>query len=313
MTGALHRAFVGSLVACLSATNAESFTLEIPKAAELTREVLVESGARAVPIAPAQDGVTPTALAQGEITIQAYRIPGFPRPADLMAPLSETLVAEGFETLLACETQSCGGFDFRFSLRLIPPPSMFVDLSDYLFLSAVSPDGESYVSAVSSRSASDGYLHIARIVPRGSEGIYTVPSAVAPPSQRQSARSLAARLEEAGRVVLEDLIFDSGSMTLPDEDYPSLTELAAYLKDNPERTVALVGHTDASGPLDVNMSISQRRAEVARAKLIERYDVSQAQVTAEGMGYLAPRSTNLTQAGRDLNRRVEAVLTSTDP
>ncbi len=75
--------------------------------------------------------------------------------------------------------------------------------------------------------------------------------------------------------------------------------------------VILVGHTDASGPLDMNVAVSRKRAESVVARLINVYGVPSAQVSAEGVGYLSPRASNLTDEGRHKNRRVEAVLAST--
>ncbi|MEM6277467.1 MAG: OmpA family protein [Pseudomonadota bacterium] len=293
-----------ALAFCLLAAPAHGLTLGLPAGAELTREVRVEEGARTVPVGPADGQVAPVDLAQGAITIQAYRVAGEATPAALMSPLAKSLTEAGFRTLLSCETESCGGFDFRFSLELIPPPDMFVDLGDFVFLSA--REGDAYVSAVASRSARAGYLHVAQIVPLGTAPVDAIiaPAPTGP---------IGATLEAAGRVVLEDIVFESGSTSLPEPAYASLDALAAYLIANPDKTVALVGHTDASGALDVNIAISKQRAQAARTLLIESYDVPSRQVAAEGMGYLSPRATNLTEAGRTKNRRVEAILTSTRP
>ena len=47
-----------------------------------------------------------------------------------------------------------------------------------------------------------------------------------------------------------------------------------------------------------------------RARLISEYGIDPARIEAEGMGYLAPVASNLTEAGRQANRRVEAILLS---
>jgi outer membrane protein OmpA-like peptidoglycan-associated protein len=73
----------------------------------------------------------------------------------------------------------------------------------------------------------------------------------------------------------------------------------------------LVGHTDASGSLAANIAVSERRAEAVAQVLIDRYGVDRDRVTAEGVGFLAPRATNQTEEGRQKNRRVEVVVTST--
>ena len=115
-------------------------------------------------------------------------------------------------------------------------------------------------------------------------------------------------LQGSGHVVLKDLDFASGAGALSDRSYATLEALAAYLKANPARVVALVGHTDATGSLEANTALSRKRAEAVRARLIGKYEVPGGQVVAQGAGYLAPVASNLTQAGREANRRVEAVL-----
>jgi OOP family OmpA-OmpF porin len=107
------------------------------------------------------------------------------------------------------------------------------------------------------------------------------------------------------------LDFGTGAADLTEGRYESLAALADWLKANPDKTVALVGHTDASGGLDGNIVISKRRAESVRARLIAAYDIPPAQIEAQGVGYLSPIGSNLTEEGRQKNRRVEAILTST--
>ncbi|MEM9349865.1 MAG: OmpA family protein [Pseudomonadota bacterium] len=294
-------------------SSVQALTLDLPAGAELTREVFVESGARTVPVGVTLDGTTPTVLAKGAISIQSFRIAGQTSTTDLLAPIATSIEAAGFSSRLRCETQGCGGFDFRFSLELIPPPHMFVDLADFLFLSAQSADGDSYVSVVVSRSATDGYVHVSRIAGGESPELETIAAPDPAVQDTPQDTDVIAQLENAGHIVLEDLIFDTGSYNLPEETYETLTKLSAYLGANPNRQIALVGHTDASGPLEINIAISRRRAEAAREVLVSRYGVSQSQVEAEGMGYLAPRASNLTEEGRNLNRRVEAILLPANP
>lgn len=86
-----------------------------------------------------------------------------------------------------------------------------------------------------------------------------------------------------------------------------LDALVAYLAANPDRQILLVGHTDAVGSLAGNRALSQRRA-AAVAEYLRGAGADAAQIASEGAGYLAPIASNLTEAGRRANRRVEAVL-----
>ena len=58
--------------------------------------------------------------------------------------------------------------------------------------------------------------------------------------------------------------------------------------------------------------MSRLRAESVRQSLIKAQKVSSDQIQAEGIGPLSPRDTNLTEAGRQNNRRVEVMATSTE-
>lgn len=135
-------------------------------------------------------------------------------------------------------------------------------------------------------------------------------AAAAPPVMAQP-QDIGQHLLADGAVPLDDLKFDSGSADLAPGDYASLAALADWLKANPGRDVTLVGHTDASGSLDANIALSKKRAASVMDRLTGQYGVSKGQLDAEGVGYLAPRASNLTEAGRERNRRVEAILTST--
>ncbi|HEY6840605.1 MAG TPA: OmpA family protein, partial [Chthoniobacterales bacterium] len=67
------------------------------------------------------------------------------------------------------------------------------------------------------------------------------------------------------------------------------------------------GHTDNKGPLDYNLSLSERRANAVVARLSSRYGISADRLVARGLGQLAPVASNDTEEGRSKNRRVEMV------
>ncbi|MEM7711485.1 MAG: OmpA family protein, partial [Pseudomonadota bacterium] len=76
-------------------------------------------------------------------------------------------------------------------------------------------------------------------------------------------------------------------------------------------TIALVGHTDAEGGAEGNMAISLSRADAARQVLIDAYGIDPDRVETHGVGFFSPVAPNDTEAGREANRRVEVVITST--
>lgn len=313
----MPKAYLPFVFAAVLADPAVALTLDLPARVlgEQTRSEV--PGSYALPTG-AFDGTTvPVRQVEGAVDQHAFRLeaPGV-TTLELLDPLRDQVQAAGYEILFECEARACGGFDFRFNTEVFPEPDMHVDLGDFRFLSA--QKGDEAVSILVSRSAGAGYVQITRVTaaPLAAQPIETpvdlderaVPRAVDEPT---AATGIGAALDEVGAAVLDDLVFASGSASLTDGDYPSLAAVAAWLEANPDGTIALVGHTDASGTLAANVALSERRAEAVAEVLIQTYDVDPARVAAKGVGFLAPRATNQTEEGRQKNRRVEVIVTST--
>jgi OOP family OmpA-OmpF porin len=299
---------------------ATALVLEFPAPATRTAERTERLGSYALPTGPWKDGTVPGRIVEGPVEHSAWRIaaPGM-TTLQLLAPLRAQLAAAGFQTVWECETDTCGGFDFRFGTDVLPEPDMHVDLGDFRFLSAERPgaDGPQTVSLLVSRSSDSGFVQVVTVgdsltgsAPAGNATVIAEDPLPTVPDIPDLAPGLSGSLQRDGFVVLEDLVFKSGSAELDAGRYDSLAALAEYLRADAARSVALVGHTDASGSLAGNTTLSRARAASVRQQLISGYAVPASQITAEGVGYLAPRTTNLTAEGRARNRRVEAVLTS---
>ena len=141
--------------------------------------------------------------------------------------------------------------------------------------------------------------------------IYTSTKSPEPEIRFDPDRPIDQILAQQGHFVLEDLRFQTGSSTLGEGPFDSLRLLAEFLKSHPEKHATLVGHTDAEGSLSGNIALSKKRARSVKARLVSQYNIPSDQISAEGNGYLSPRSTNETEDGRTKNRRVEVILTST--
>ncbi len=292
--------------------------LALPIGARLNAEAETPATTLEIPTGPYSDGVVPHSVASGRLDHQAWVLRGARLTAlQLLEPLRAQLIEAGYEPVYECQDIACGGFDFRFALDLLPEPAMHVDLGDYRFLSArlAGTDGgdPSYALITVSRSGETGFVHISRIGPADEPLPEVVASSQSPGLIAPTIEpgELAKQLESLGRASLDDLTFDVGSAQLGSGEFASLAELAGYLKANSDKTVALVGHTDSVGSLDANIGLSRRRASSVRDRLISQYGVAAGQLEADGVGYLSPRASNLTKDGRDKNRRVEVILTST--
>ena len=319
------------LLLCPAASWAFEPRFETP--GQLLVEEILPQSVLSLALEPAVDDTVPTIPVAGTLRKRSWRFSsGFPGTGSVNAELAAQLLDDGYDLILSCDAAGCGGFDFRFGIDVLLPPQMFVDLSEFFYLSArrETDAGPEAVAALVSRTAQAGMVQIYDIRPDSvpapeptepsapieplevedqpqpaAEPAVTTP--VAPP---ETATDIAKTLAQSGHVVLSDLSFETGASKLADGDFASLAALAAFLKDDPNRRIALVGHTDSKGSLAANTSLSQKRAAAVRNQLITIHGVSKTQVEAQGAGYLAPIATNLTEAGRMLNRRVEAVLLS---
>lgn len=291
-----------ALLLLAAAPAAAAPALDLPPGARQTAEIEAGAGAD-LPTGPWRDGRVTRRSFEGAVTRQAWRIDGQRLDvAGLAAPLAAQLRAAGWEILFECRDEACGGYDFRFVLETVPAPAMFVDLGDYRYILAEGPGGEALALLVS-RARDTGFVQVTRV------GAKPAAPAVVASSKSGPAADLWQRLEREGRVALDDLPFATGSASLEGGPFASLAALAAGLRDRPGARIALVGHTDTAGSLEANRALSRRRAEaVRRALLSSGAGLAADRVTAEGVGFLAPRASNRDAAGRRANRRVEAVL-----
>ncbi|TNC49841.1 OmpA family protein [Rubellimicrobium rubrum] len=296
----------------LLAPQALALTLDLPAAATLALEDSQPLASHGLATGPWADGFVPERIIEGAVTRQVWQTGSSGRTTlQIIDPLRVQLAAQGFQTLLDCEGDDCGGFDFRRAIKVLPPPAMFVDLVDFRYVSAVSENEG--LSLLVSRSEERGFIQIIRVVLDGNgaeppKSDVTAGAPTAPPTKGDLAEGLGARLEAEGRVALDGLRFATGSAELAAGGDAELAALGAYLSGDPGRRVALVGHTDAQGSLDSNVALSRQRAQAVVDRLVTTFGVAPAQIQAEGMGWLAPRATNLTPDGREANRRVEAVV-----
>jgi OmpA-OmpF porin, OOP family len=118
---------------------------------------------------------------------------------------------------------------------------------------------------------------------------------------------LAKGLDENGRVPVPGIYFDTDKSVVKPESKPALDEIARLLAERPNLRLFVVGHTDLTGDLAHNRQLSEARARAVVTALVTTYRVAASRLDGYGVGPLSPASTNATEAGRRLNRRVELV------
>lgn len=301
-----------SLLALAAALPALALELELPGLSELSHEETESATYYSLPVSPWLGSAAEMMTVEGDLTRSVWQIEEFSgSSATLMATLRAQIEAQGYSSVFACDATLCGGFDFRFAMDVTPEPAMHVDLGDYSYFVAQRENdaGTEYVGLLTSRGGARGFIHMVRISPAEMTPVSVAVSTRSPDGDEVA--DLRESLTAQGTATLADLSFATGSATLTEGDYPSLMDLAGFLLDNPDIHIVLVGHTDAEGSLEGNIALSRARAEAVRDYLIQTLGVDAAQLAAEGVGYLAPRANNASDEGRQQNRRVEVVVTST--
>lgn len=212
----------------------------------------------------------------------------------------------GFEILLTLDKMNCG-INLSETLYI----GEFNGLNALTDRASLKPDfreGEfAYLSAKKTIDAKDVYV-VAYVtswdyplitfdaieVQKMEEGLVTV-------------KNLSSKLKESGHIAIYDIHFDTGKSEVKPESAASLNTIAEFLKANPGKHYFVVGHTDNVGDFDTNLRLSENRATAVINSLVNQFGVADGQLTAYGIGSLAPIATNETVEGKAKNRRVEIV------
>jgi len=111
-------------------------------------------------------------------------------------------------------------------------------------------------------------------------------------------------VEKGKPVVIENIFFETGKFELLPKSYPELNRLLRQLQEYPDIVIEISGHTDNTGGEESNLQLSENRAKSVVDYLIER-GISGERLTYKGYGSSQPLNDNLTEAEKEINRRVE--------
>jgi outer membrane protein OmpA-like peptidoglycan-associated protein len=119
--------------------------------------------------------------------------------------------------------------------------------------------------------------------------------------------AMSSDINTTGHFAVYGIYFDHDSHVVKSESEPAVAAIAKMLEANKNLNVYVVGHTDATGEPAYNIELSRKRAQAVAAQLVKQYNISPERLKADGVGHLSPISTNRTEEGKRLNRRVELV------
>ncbi len=110
-----------------------------------------------------------------------------------------------------------------------------------------------------------------------------------------------------------DVLFDFDKADIRPDAAKSLAMLATIIRANPKGQTRLEGHTDAVGNAQYNQALSERRAQSVKNWLVSKEGLDATRLVTKGWGKTKPIAPNDTEANRQKNRRLEAIVEKGHP
>lgn len=126
--------------------------------------------------------------------------------------------------------------------------------------------------------------------------------------QAEVAREIALGNVKREEVRKDAVHFKFDSAALSDESRATLDRVADEVRANPNYMVLVSGYTDATGDVQYNVGLAQRRASAVNLHLAEKLGADFVRVAFIGFGEIQPVAENNTPEGRQMNRRAEVAI-----
>jgi len=107
---------------------------------------------------------------------------------------------------------------------------------------------------------------------------------------------------------LKGLSFPIGKSIIEADNFGLLTKVQNAIREFPNSTVVIEGHTDSYGSDEKNLDLSQERATAVKAYLLANMNIDQKKIMAFGYGETKPIANNETKDGRAKNRRIDLII-----
>jgi outer membrane protein OmpA-like peptidoglycan-associated protein len=109
-------------------------------------------------------------------------------------------------------------------------------------------------------------------------------------------------------LVIPGVLFQTNSSSIDTGYQALLNAIIIKIKDKDLRAITINGHTDNSGTVDYNKTLSLKRAAAVGAYLIDHLPKLKAITTENGYGDTCPVASNNNEANKAKNRRVEIIV-----
>lgn len=108
---------------------------------------------------------------------------------------------------------------------------------------------------------------------------------------------------------LRGMNFPVGQSVIMPENYPLLSKVQNAIRIFEGAEVTIEGHTDSQGSEELNLHLSQKRAEAVQNYLLANQVIAEDKINATGYGLSRPLAPNTTAEGRAQNRRIDIIIT----
>ncbi|RAJ07946.1 OmpA family protein [Arenibacter echinorum] len=112
------------------------------------------------------------------------------------------------------------------------------------------------------------------------------------------------KLISEGEVSTNGILFDSGSANIQPQSMGIIRQISQVLQEENGMNLMIIGHTDADGSEDANLSLSQKRAAAVKEALVNVYGIADNRLQTQGKGESEPLGDNNSTEGKAQNRRV---------
>lgn len=241
---------------------------------------------------------------EGKVTKILYRAPKGRSSLEVFKNYEQHFSSAGFEVLFSCKKSKCGPGFYVVAQRIWGGDIFITDLDSPRYMAAKLARDEGDVWAflfvgehtlMNSLSGAYASLVVVDMVPMQKKMVTL------------KADELDKSLRDEGHVAVPGIFFDTDKDTLKASSKAAIDEVGKLLTTNNELKVHIVGHSDDVGEFAYNLDLSKRRAAAVANALIKDYGISSGRLTVNGVGPLAPVSSNKSDKGRAKNRRVELV------
>ena len=247
----------------------------------------------------------------GEIFSRVFERPDEVTPYEIHSSYKRTLEAAEFDILLNCKQSSCNtkmSVEKNYGFPKKQVRARKYEGVDETTLAYLISWGNHYLSAKKETAENTYYV---MVIVSDEKQLYSV-DVVKVENMEEGTVTLApellqAKIESDGKAVLDGIYFETGKDIITSESEPAISAITTYLRNNSSNSYYVVGHTDDTGDLENNLSLSERRAVAVINALNER-GISPSQLVAQGVGPFSPAATNQSDIGKSRNRRVELVL-----